>query len=213
MATESEQQAVIRALSPFAPVTVIDLGSHHADEYYWMARNLGDPWRYIAVEADPRNCNIIRLSGTTKHPGFTLIEAAIAAHNGTATLHLCDNETGQAKGSSSIHQPTGHLEHFPWCTFGNTVEVKAITLDTLVSQQLPPDVPIDLLWVDLQGAEKDLVAGGTEALKRTRFLMIEAESVEMYQDQALKPELLGLLPDFEVVEDLGYNVFLRRKDA
>jgi len=213
MATEQEQAAVIRALSAHVPLTVIDLGSHHADEYDWISRAFGplSIWHYIAVEADPRNAAVIRQRPLGKHEPFTLIEAAIASFNGTTTLHLCDNTADQAKGSSSIHKPTGHLEHFPWCTFDASVEVVAVTLDHLVSNQLTPDIPIDLLWVDIQGAEKDMIAGGHEALKRTRYIMIEAESVELYEGQALKPELLALLPDFEVVEDFGYNLFLRRK--
>lgn len=204
MATEQEQAAVIRALDMDSPV-VIDLGAHQCEEYRWIG-GIFDPLQYIAVEADPRNAAVIRTRYRT-WARFRLIEAAVAAHNGTATLHLCDNNTDQAKGSSSTHQPTGHLEHFKWCTFDEAVTVPAITLDTLAAA-LPV---IDLLWVDIQGAERDMIAGGTETLKRTRFIMIEAESVEMYEGQALKPELLALLPDFEVVEDFGYNVFLKRR--
>lgn len=210
MATEQEQAAVIRALRSTVQRTVIDLGAHHADEYDWLQSKIGPLRRYIAVEADPRNCQAIRDRFHGNEP-FTLIEGAIAAHNGTIKLHLCDNKTDQAKGSSSTHQPTGHLEHFKWCTFDESVEVIALTLDHLADNELTPDIPIDLLWVDIQGAEKDLIAGGQRALARTRFIMIEAESVELYEGQALKPELLALLPDFEVVEDLGYNVFLRRR--
>lgn len=209
MATEQEQAAVIRALHETdRPIVVVDLGSHHADEHYWLS-GLFELARYIAVEADPRNAAVIRnrFRPVMGKEQVTLIEGAIAAHNGTIKLHLCDNKADQAKGSSSTHQPTGHLEHFKWCTFDESVEVPAITLD-----KLAVDIPvIDLLWADLQGAERDMIAGGTEALKRVRFLMIEAESVELYEGQALKPELLALLPDFEVVEDLGYNVFLRRR--
>ena len=210
MATEQEQAAVIRALAGVAydPV-IIDLGAHHGEEYAWLEA-LG-PRRYIAIEADPRNAAVLR-SKLGRDCYVTIIEAAIAEYNGLVTLHLCDNTAViRRKAQSSIHKPTGHLEHFKWCTFEQKVQVVALTLDHLVSNQLPPDVPIDLLWVDIQGAERDMIAGGQEAMKRTRFIMIEAESVEMYAGQALKPELLALLPDFEVVEDFGYNVFLKRR--
>jgi FkbM family methyltransferase len=214
MATEQEQAAVIRALAGTERPVIVDLGAHHGEEYLWMDAKLGPLGAYIAVEADPRNCEWIR-NHQPKTPRFTLIESAIAAFDGNTTLHLCDNAAKQARGSSSIHQPTGHLQHFPWCTFEMETEVRAVTLDTLIAGQRGwVVVPIiDLLWVDIQGAERSCILGGTETLKRTRFIMIEAESVEMYEGQALKPELLALLPDFEVVEDLGYNVFLRRKDA
>lgn len=208
MATEQEQAAVIRALSgmdsSLAPV-VIDLGAHHGEEYEWISRELGPLAKYIAVEADPRNACQLRYNLKDRRE-VTIIECAVMSHDGTVMLHLCDNNTGQAKGSSSIHQPTGHLEHFPWCTFEFETTVAGAKLDRIITEPV-----IDLLWVDLQGAERDMIAGGTETLKRTRFIMIEAESVEMYEGQALKPELLALLPDFEVVEDFGYNVFLKRR--
>ena len=208
MATEQEQAAVIRALAGTVRPVIVDLGAHHGEEYLWMDAKLGPLGAYIAVEADPRNA--VELRDRVRHSrDVTVIEAAIAAHDGTAMLHLCDNKTYQAKGSSSIHKPTGHLHHFPWCTFEQTVEVTTIRLDALAYDYWLPN--IDMLWVDLQGAERDMIAGGRETLKSTRFIMIEAESVEMYEEQALKPELLALLPDFEVVEDMGYNIFLRNK--
>ncbi len=210
MATEQEQAAVIRALAGKEFPVIIDLGAHHGEEYEWLSRCCGRLGQYIAVEADPRN--VIELTRVLMGvPRTKVIYSAIAEHNGLVTLHLCDNKADQAKGSSSIHKPTGHLEHFKWCTFDERTSVPAINLDLLLETHLPDDIPIDLLWVDIQGAERDMIAGGTEALKRTRFLMIEAESVEMYEGQALKPELLALLPDFEVVEDFGYNCFLRRR--
>lgn len=211
MATEQEQAAVIRALADTDHPVIVDLGAHHGEEVLWMDARLGPLGAYIGVEADPRNARELRDRLKNCH-GMTVIEAAISDHDGTVTLHLCDNVTYQAKGSSSTHEPTGHLKYFEWCTFNENCEVKAVKLDTLMSQGWLATLPaIDLLWVDIQGAERDMIAGGTEALKRTQFIMIEAESVEMYEGQALKPELLALLPDFEVIEDFGYNVLLRKK--
>lgn len=208
MATEQEQAAAIRELSGLRcslKPTIVDLGAHHGEEYEWISRELGPLAKYIAVEADPRNACQLRYNLKDRRE-VTIIECAIAAEDGAMTLHLCDNETHQAKGSSSTHRPTGHLEHFPWCTFEAETTVAGAKLDSIMTEPV-----IDLLWVDIQGAERDMIAGGTETLKRVRFIMIEAESVEMYEGQALKPELLALLPDFEVVEDFGYNVFLKRR--
>lgn len=208
MATEQEQAAVIRALAGTERPVIVDLGAHQGEEYLWMDAKLGPLGAYVAVEADYRNARELR--DRVKHSKeATVIEAAIAAHDGTAMLHLCDNKTYQAKGSSSIHKPTGHLHYFPWCTFEQTVEVTTIRLDTLAYDYWLRR--IDLLWVDVQGAERGVISGGRETLQCTRFLMLEAEEVEMYEEQALKPELLALLPDFEVVEDFGYNIFLRNK--
>jgi FkbM family methyltransferase len=208
LATNAEKTAITCALrhpssNDRTPRTVVELGAHRGEEFQWMRTALCPLRRYIAVEADPRSFEVL-----AHIPQIEYVNAAIASFDGVTTLHLCDNEAGQAKGSSSIHQPTGHLEYFEWCTFDQQVQVPCIQLDTLCR-----DIAmIDLLWVDIQGAERDMIAGGTETLKkRTRYIMIEAEEVEMYEGQALKPELLAMLPDFEVIEDFGYNVFLGRR--
>lgn len=208
MASEQEQAAIIRELKGVHMPRVVDLGAYRGEEYQWMRHALYPLGRYVAVEADPRNAAVIKANFPRD---VLLIEAAIGATSGVATLHLCDNQTGQAIASSSIRAPKDHLLHFDWCTFRETIKVPMVTLDEICSAWSIDR--IDLLWCDIQGAERDMIAGATEALKRTRLVMIEAEEVEMYEGQALKPELLAMLPDFDVVEDFGYNVLLRRRGA
>ena len=70
---------------------------------------------------------------------------------------------------------------------------------------------IDMLWVDIQGAERDMIAGGQNALSRTRYLFIEAETTELYEGMALRDELLTLLPGFKVIEEFEYNLLLEAK--
>ena len=38
---------------------------------------------------------------------------------------------------------------------------------------------IDLIWADVQGAEADLIEGGTEALRRTRYFYTEYNNQEL----------------------------------
>jgi FkbM family methyltransferase len=49
------------------------------------------------------------------------------------------------------------------------VEVPVTTLDAV----LPDDDPIDLVKIDVEGAEWDVLAGATRTLRRTRFLLVE----------------------------------------
>jgi FkbM family methyltransferase len=203
VATSEEQSAVLNALSFGSPYPVIvDLGAYQAEEYYWLYPALA-PSRYIAVEADPRNAAHIR---NKRLPGLQLIECAIADHDGFTWFHQCGNDVDMAINSGSIRRPTGHLQHFPWCTFMRSIEIPCVTLDSLF-----PRMDIDLIWCDVQGAERDVIAGGLETLKRTRFLFLESELVEFYEGQALRPELLSMLPDWEVIQECECNLFLRNR--
>jgi hypothetical protein len=118
----------------------------------------------------------------------------------------CD---GWRSGSGSIRKPVKHLELFPEIIFPNIHITPCMSLDHLF---LSVGVPyIDLLWVDIQGAERDMIAGGGLALSKTRYLFIEAEQTELYEGQALREELLSLLPGFKVIQELDYNLLLEAK--
>ena len=68
---------------------------------------------------------------------------------------------------------------------------------------------IDLLWVDIQGSERDMIKGGQAALKKTRYCFMEVESIPLYEGEALKPELLSLMQGWDLVGEFEYNVLLR----
>jgi hypothetical protein len=55
-----------------------------------------------------------------------------------------------------------------------------------------------------------MITGGQDILSKTKYLFMEAEpEVELYAWQALKPELIAMLPEWVMVQDFGYNVFMR----
>ena len=202
MASVLERELIIRLLSDTPLPVIVDLGAYIGDEFDWL-RGIFDMGHYVGVEADPRNVARFR----DRHPGAIVIEAAVAALDGLVTFHQCDNAVGQGIGSGSIRPPKKHLEFFPWCKFEKTIQVQGYTLDTLCGSY----PPIDLLWVDVQGAERDMIAGGTKTLARTRYMMIEAEEHEFYEGQAVRPDLLAMLPDWEVVQEFDFNVFLKNR--
>lgn len=74
---------------------------------------------------------------------------------------------------------------------------------------------IDAIWMDVQGAELDVLKGAADSLADTRVIMTEAGIVPYYEGQALKPEIdafladLGfweLQPAFQMAHDLEANV-------
>ncbi len=83
----------------------------------------------------------------------------------------------------------------------------------MASIGMSPGLRIDILWCDVQGAEKSLVLGGSASLSRTRYLFIEAEEVELYEGQALRKELLAMLPNFRIHSTLDYNLLLENMEC
>lgn len=98
--------------------------------------------------------------------------------------------------SGSILRPTGHLDRkrWPWLSFDRSY-VMTQTLDSALAWY-PQVRVIDLLWIDVQGAEMKVIRGGPAAIERTRFLYLEIHDEALYDGQPTFDEVAAALPDF-----------------
>lgn len=95
--------------------------------------------------------------------------------------------------SGSLCRPTRHLEYSPWVTFPEEMRrpVMTMRLDTWLARQQSPF--IDFIWMDVQGAERLVLEGATETLKRTRLVYTEVYETPMYEGQPSLEEIKLLL--------------------
>lgn len=187
---------------------VLELGAHHGNDTIEIYDACRQKPLYVAIEADPRN--IPTLVNRMEHRKVHVAHYAIADHCGTATLHLSSGPG--ASGSSSIRPPKEHLRCFPETEFREVAEVPALTLDAL-ADRYGIRQGADLIWSDLQGAERDMIAGGQDTLRKSLYLLCECDQVEMYEGQVTRDKLLELLPGWELVAEwpANANVLLRNK--
>lgn len=115
--------------------------------------------------------------------------------------------------SGSLCRPTGHLGYSPWCKFETRIRVPVTTLDTWAAARLGPGSPVDLLWIDVQGAEGMVFRGGAETLARTRWIKAECHRGEMYAGQPTEAEMIGMLPAFDCVGRWADDLLFRRRGA
>lgn len=180
---------VMRTFGDSRHKTFLELGAHRGSDTAWMAQIPGVTLH--AFEPDPRN-------DQTPLPNVILHRAAVADHDGHGPLILSQQGWGQEwTYSSSIKQPKNHLRRYP-VTFGETVEVEQVALDSFLRRQ-ELDV-VDFIWADIQGAEGEMIRGGRRTLERTRYLFTEYSDDELYDKQISLKELLEMLPDFRVLE-------------
>ena len=114
--------------------------------------------------------------------------------------------------SGSIKKPKEHLNEWPFIKFDDTIKVNSTTLDKYCEDN---DVDIiDFIWADVQGAEKNLIDGGSGMLKNgVRFLYTEYSNKEYYEGQvnlAKLSELLG--DDWELVQDFNTDALFKNKN-
>jgi hypothetical protein len=80
----------------------------------------------------------------------------------------------------------------------STVTVK---LDTLDNRLYFPDQLIDLVKLDVQGAELDILNGGRKTIKRSKYVLIEVSLVEYNQGAPLIDEIVNKMKEYEFVID------------
>nr|WP_192180199.1 FkbM family methyltransferase [Mesorhizobium amorphae] len=128
-----------------------------------------------------------------------LFEIAISNRNGRIDFHP-SNADGSAKEwdqSGSIRRPKNHLVEHDWVRFDRPISVETRKLDDWCSEANLNK--IDFIWMDVQGAESDVIAGGRQTLSNTRFIYTEYSDHELYEGQLSLPAILDLLPSFELV--------------
>ena len=165
---------------------IVIVGANDASEVDRM-RQVYPKSRFLCFEPNPETYR--NLAG--KFHGVTsvaLSNHALGRTSGKARFY----EMSQA-GNGSLLEPDAEA----WATVNkqadknvSSYEVQVSTLDHEAAA-LPA---IDLLWMDVQGAEGEVLAGGTEALKRTKSIMVEIALVKSpYKGAMLFSEIGELL--------------------
>lgn len=182
------------------PKTFLEIGAHCGTDTEWLARIPGVTLH--AFEPDPRN-------HPPALPNVTLHRAAVSDDDGRAPFILSKSGWGQVwTHSSSLRRPKNHLHHYP-VTFGPTIDVDTVALDSFA--RTAGIERVDFVWADVQGAEGDMVRGGLELLRRTRYLYTEYSNDELYEGQVTLADILALLPSFRVVELWPTDVLLENR--
>ena len=186
----------LKRLLPENPV-IVECGAHYGEDTIRFLHTFSG-CHIHAFECDPRNLAIIR-----KHLSLeqrcSINPIALGKQNGTMPFYQAfKSEPLQKKyewigsedfeslrlgnsGSSSLKKSSR-----PDLTNSKTIEVPVTTLDSYAYER------VDLLWIDVQGAEKDLLEGASNTLSKTKHIWIEAGETT-YQDAMTIKETKQLL--------------------
>ena len=141
-----------------------------------------------------------------------LFEIAVSDRTGQIDFHMSTSDDPSGEGfdqSGSIRRPKNHLIEHDWVKFEKTTTVATSRLDDWCAANGVSQ--IDFIWMDVQGAEADVIAGAPNILQKTRFLYTEYSNNELYEGQVSLRKLLALLPSFEVVTRYPGDVLLRNR--
>lgn len=163
--------AIIERLLGRPPGLIVDVGVHHGHSAAAYLEHFPDA-RIIAIEAEAANFAAAQaLLGRDER--VRLVQAAAWDEVGSVTLKVNSHD-----GTHSV-LPIGKQRF--WAGYARTVAeqaVPALTLDQLIGQDT-----VDLLHMDIQGAELRALEGAEVILKERRVALIytEVQFQELYQ--------------------------------
>lgn len=173
--------------------TVFDIGSRDASQALQLADLFPDA-EVVAIECNPATLEACRRN-VARNPRLRLVAKAINSYTGRCPFHPTDPErtlTSWADGNpgaSSLFVATGD---YPIETYvQNTIEVDCVRLDDLCA--MLGIGTIDLIWMDLQGAELLALESAGQLLDRVRYIYTEVSHRPIYRGQCLFPDVEAFL--------------------
>lgn len=156
---------LIRGLCP-ANGCFLDVGAHIGSVFSAVHR-ANATIRIVAVEADPAKAAFLRL----KHPFAEILECAVGEAEGTADFFVYDAQSGY----NSLTKQQG------------TAGARKITVAVRRLDDIFAGGPIDLVKIDVEGAELGVLRGADALVARTRPLI-------MFESVGLEVNTLGYAP-------------------
>lgn len=182
-------------------IYIMDVGAFHGEDTHFMLSvitSLNKVAHVVMVEADKDIFQSLRRKGLPA----TAVFGAIADHTGECDFYQVKSHGG---GHSSIYEPQECLGIDGYTKINS---IPCMTMDHLFDLSKFPR--IDLLHVDIHGAEKDLIKYGKTALEKTRYMFIEVFDIQYYADMALRKELLHMLGlGWKIIETFPWNLLLQ----
>lgn len=172
--------AIVKTHTP----VILDIGAHEGDEISLFLEYYPNASVY-AVEADPSP--YLRLKKRFAHDSrVKCFNVAIAHYNGQVLFNCSsgwfqDKRSTEHDCSGSILFPKLHLELAPNVAFVNQINVECQTLDSFIEEN-SLDIP-DFIWMDVQGAEYNVLLGGGAVLNKVKGLYTEYGLLELYEGQ------------------------------
>lgn len=208
------QPEIIRTLLRRDDPLLLEIGAWEGDDTASFLVAMPNA-RILAFEPDPRPYATL-LKRFDSNGNVALLPLAVGATLGRVTWYqshgdipsdVCRDHDWSL--SSSLKKPEHHLIRSPQITFTET-SVQCVRLDDWLGTY--PGVPtFDFAWIDAQGAQRDIIAGGGQTLSKIPYIYIELHGTPEYAGEPSFAELCALLPTHEPMAQHAENILFKRK--
>ncbi len=174
---------------------VLDVGAN-IGEYALLLRDLGYKGQIVSFE--PLSKPHAQLVTASDRDRFwqAAPRMAIGDKDGEIIINISAND----RSSSVLDVLEDHVDAAPNSAYVDSETVKLSSLDTIAPKYLLPEFSSVFLKIDVQGFERQVLAGATKILPQIKGIQIELSLVPLYQGQ---PHYLEML---EFLEQFGYEL-------
>jgi FkbM family methyltransferase len=160
------------------PIHAVDVGARQGFRPQWQS--LGPHGSLVGFEPDAQECARLNAGAIASEVRYEPV--ALAASAGEATLYLTADPQSASLYPPDVDAVRRHPELWRHEPRGTTT-VATTTLDAWAASS--GAAPIDVLKIDVQGAELDVLRGGERSLSSVRALELEVEFQQLYVGQPL----------------------------
>jgi FkbM family methyltransferase len=163
---------------------VVDVGAN-VGQWSSMLLDCVTPQKLIIAEPIPDAFAILQKK-FGNNPSVELHNVAIGDHEGVAKLKVTRDTTG-----ASLLQPREEMRALVGGNWGiaSEIDVKMVTLDRMLADLRE----VSLLKIDVQGYEKEVLAGARQTLGKTKFVLIELNFISQYDGGSWLGEIHQIL--------------------
>ena len=125
------------------------------------------------------------------YPNYHPYQAIISEQDDKVVDFYLASNAGQ---SSSILEPQAHTSWFPGVKFNKAEGLVSKSLDTVIKSEgtkVFPDNVIEMLYMDVQGAEMRVIEGAPKLMRYLKYVFMEVSYGNGYQGDYVYTEILA----------------------
>ncbi len=177
-------------------LVIFEIGSCEGEDTIRLKKSFPNASIYTF---EPLPANVIKIKSNLKKYGVScerLFQLALSDQDGSADFYVSSghpNDRPKEKTwdygnkSSSLLPPKEHKKILKWIKFNEKIEVPTKRLDTFCAENGIDK--IDIMYIDVQGAELLVLKGAGEMLETVGAVWMEVEAIELYRGQPLKSDV------------------------
>ena len=178
---------------------ILDIGARDLTESIFLSENYPNA-KVISFECNPQTLPICR-EKSKNYPNIELIDKAVNEYDGTCKFYPINpskTKTTWEDGNPGASSLFIANDNYPFEKYvQDEIEVDCIRIDTILKERNIDKV--DIIWMDLQGAELIALKSIGDILKNVSIICTETEMTPMYKNQALFKDI-----DFFLKENFDF---------